>query len=249
MTSKFGALAANVSDAFKVEIIDPISDAVLKDKDGQVAFIEILSSDSDAGRAFDKEQRAVHRRKAMKSQPIQARKPYELRFDVGQKRAEAFAAVSGVGRAIQEAAGDDKFVTILVVLEPGDFTLYGVDSLEIVVPRKINAPSKNAASFTIEAKKEGTGTLNAIFYINGNMFQKLTMTIQVGGRRLSATAQPLTPEESGRAMARYALRHPRTARRLMRVCGLDVDGTADDYHLVGRDHVPFVRLVPAGPPE
>jgi hypothetical protein len=120
--------------------------------------------------------------KAMKSQPIQARKPYELRFDVGQKRAEAFAAVSGVGHAIQEAAGDDKFVTILVVLEPGDFTLYGVDSLEIVVPRKINAPSKNAASFTIEAKKEGTGTLNAIFYINGNMFQKLTMTIQVGGQ-------------------------------------------------------------------
>ena len=75
------------------------------------------------------------------------------------------------------------------------------------------------------------------------------VTILVGGRRLSATAQPLTPEESGRAMARYALRHPRTARRLMRVCGLDVDGTADDYHLVGRDHVPFVRLVPAGPPE
>lgn len=67
MTSKFGSLAANVSDAFKVEIIDPISDAALKDKDGKVAFIEVLSTDSDAGRAFDKEQRAVLRRKAMKS--------------------------------------------------------------------------------------------------------------------------------------------------------------------------------------
>lgn len=67
MSNKFAALAANVSDAFKVEIIDPITDLPIKDKDGKTAFIEVYSADSDAGRVFDKEQRAAMRRKAMRS--------------------------------------------------------------------------------------------------------------------------------------------------------------------------------------
>ncbi|MGG7569288.1 hypothetical protein [Streptomyces sirii] len=45
-------------------------------------------------------------------------------------------------------------------------------------------------------------------------------------------------------MATYASRYPRLARKLMRVCGLEVDGTAEDFYLVGRDHIPFVRLTP-----
>jgi hypothetical protein len=116
------------------------------------------------------------------SQPLQARVPYELKFDVGQKRAGGVTFVGGVGRAIQEAPPDQELVTVLVVLEPGDFTLYGVDSLEIVVPRAANTPSKNAVTFTIEAKKEGPARLNAIFYVNGSLFQKVAMTIQVGGQ-------------------------------------------------------------------
>ncbi|GEM_PF-2107430 len=67
MSSKFAALAANVSQAFRVEIIDQITDLPIIDKDGKKAFIEVLSTDSDAGRAFDKDQRAALRRKAMKS--------------------------------------------------------------------------------------------------------------------------------------------------------------------------------------
>ena len=81
--------------------------------------------------------------------------PYELKFNVGQKRADAVAAVGGIGRAVQEVAGDEELVTLLVVLDPGDFTLYGVDSLEIVLPVAMNEPSKNTVTFTIEAKKEG----------------------------------------------------------------------------------------------
>lgn len=61
-----------------------------------------------------------------------------------------------------------------------------------------------------------------------NIRQTPAVTVQVGGRRLRATAHPLTPEASGRAMAAYACRHPRLARRLMRVCGLEVDGTAEE---------------------
>ncbi|MFI1523830.1 nitroreductase family deazaflavin-dependent oxidoreductase [Kitasatospora cineracea] len=73
------------------------------------------------------------------------------------------------------------------------------------------------------------------------------VTLRVGGRTLAATARPLTPDESGLAMANYALRHPRTARRLMRLCGLEVDGSGRDYYLAGRDHVPFVAVRPHRP--
>jgi deazaflavin-dependent oxidoreductase (nitroreductase family) len=66
--------------------------------------------------------------------------------------------------------------------------------------------------------------------------------IRVARRRYAAVAEPLSPDASGRAMAEYAGRHPRIARRLMRLCGLTVDGTPEDWFAVGRDHVPFVRL-------
>ncbi|MGW4079001.1 nitroreductase family deazaflavin-dependent oxidoreductase [Streptomyces asiaticus] len=71
------------------------------------------------------------------------------------------------------------------------------------------------------------------------------VTIQVGRHRMAAVARPLSPEESGRLMAAYALRHPRLARGLMRMCGLKTDGSVEDYHRIGRDHIPFVRVLPA----
>jgi deazaflavin-dependent oxidoreductase (nitroreductase family) len=77
-----------------------------------------------------------------------------------------------------------------------------------------------------------------------NIRRNPAVTIQVGRRRTPAVASPLTPEASGRAMAKYASQHPRIAAKLMRVCGLEVDGTAEDFYLAGRDHVPFVRLTP-----
>jgi deazaflavin-dependent oxidoreductase (nitroreductase family) len=73
------------------------------------------------------------------------------------------------------------------------------------------------------------------------------VTIQVRCHRTAAVAHPLPPEESGRLMAAYALRHPRAARGLMRFCGLETEGTASDYYLIGRDHIPFVAVI-ASPP-
>lgn len=67
MTSKFAALAANVADTFRVELIDPITDAVLTDAQGNPAYIDVLSTDSEAGRAFDREARARAVRSARKS--------------------------------------------------------------------------------------------------------------------------------------------------------------------------------------
>lgn len=67
MTSKFAALAANVADTYRVELIDPITDATLTDKDGNPAYIEVLSVDSETGRAFDAEARKRAFRAARKS--------------------------------------------------------------------------------------------------------------------------------------------------------------------------------------
>lgn len=70
------------------------------------------------------------------------------------------------------------------------------------------------------------------------------VTIQVGRRRLPAGARRLPADDSARAMLRYAQRHPRLARRLMSFCGIEMDGTPDDYLTVGRELVPFVRITP-----
>jgi hypothetical protein len=66
-SSKFGALAADVAHTFKVELIDAVTDKPIKDKHGKIAYIEVLSTDSPEGLKFDKEQRAVFRRKALRS--------------------------------------------------------------------------------------------------------------------------------------------------------------------------------------
>jgi len=161
------------------------------------------------------------------STPLKIGVPYELKFNVGQKRADSIAFVGGVGRALeralQEAAGDRELVTILVVLEPGDFTLYGVDSLEIVVPKTVSAPSKNTATFTIEAKKEGANKLNAIFYINGSLFQKITMTMQVGGQ-VAAGEKTITSQAVGLTLASAASIAARPRDEIINVLILAKDG-------------------------
>lgn len=77
-----------------------------------------------------------------------------------------------------------------------------------------------------------------------NVLHTPQVVIQVGNRRHHAVARAMTAEESGRAMASYAPRRPRTARRLMSVCGLEVDGSVEDYEQVGREFVPFVEITP-----
>ncbi|MFR9799194.1 nitroreductase family deazaflavin-dependent oxidoreductase [Streptomyces sp. MS06] len=70
---------------------------------------------------------------------------------------------------------------------------------------------------------------------------------QVGRRTYRGTAVPLPPEESGRALAEYARRHPRTAERLMRSVGHD-PRTEADYEALGADRregVPLVALRPS----
>jgi deazaflavin-dependent oxidoreductase (nitroreductase family) len=63
-------------------------------------------------------------------------------------------------------------------------------------------------------------------------------------REVDATAHRLPPPAAGAAMVDYARRHPRAARSLMRVCGLQVDRSTEDYQIVGEHYIPFVSLTP-----
>ncbi|MCX4885689.1 MULTISPECIES: nitroreductase family deazaflavin-dependent oxidoreductase [unclassified Streptomyces] len=65
--------------------------------------------------------------------------------------------------------------------------------------------------------------------------------IEVGNRRHAVTAHFLTQDDGAEIMARYARRHPRTARRLCRFMGLLPDGTVGGFREAGRA-LPFVRL-------
>jgi hypothetical protein len=57
MNNKFASLAADVSVPFKVELIDPVTEDVIRDKDGTAAFICIWAADSEKSRDYDKAKR------------------------------------------------------------------------------------------------------------------------------------------------------------------------------------------------
>lgn len=79
-----------------------------------------------------------------------------------------------------------------------------------------------------------------------NVLAEPRVQYQVGWRRREGTAVPLPPEESGRRLAEYARRHPRTAARLMDALGHAPRGEAG-YEALGADRrrgVPLVALRP-----
>lgn len=76
-----------------------------------------------------------------------------------------------------------------------------------------------------------------------NLLATPDVTIQVGRRTIPVTAHALSDADGADAMARYAAAHPRTARRIARFMGFEVDGTERDYREVGRA-VPFVQFTP-----
>ncbi len=77
-----------------------------------------------------------------------------------------------------------------------------------------------------------------------NLLQEPNVVVQVGGRVIPVTAQPLSAEEGANIFARYASRHRFLARRLLpRLMGYSVDGSAEVFRAVGL-RLPFVRFIP-----
>lgn len=84
-----------------------------------------------------------------------------------------------------------------------------------------------------------------------NVLAHPEVTYQVGRRRRDGWAYPLPSAESGRRLAEYAARRPRSAAALMRMLDRDVDGSRAAYERLGADHehgVPLVLLAPTPPP-
>ena len=80
-----------------------------------------------------------------------------------------------------------------------------------------------------------------------NILHDPRVRFQVGWRRYAGLARPLPAEESGRRLAEYARRHPRTAAWLLRALGQEIDGSEAAYRRVGSDPehgVPLVALTP-----
>ncbi len=74
-----------------------------------------------------------------------------------------------------------------------------------------------------------------------NLLQTPEVSIQVGSRKLAATARRLSAEEGAEEMVDYAHRHASAARQLAGYMGFTVDGSDESYRQVGMA-IPFVRL-------
>ena len=59
---------------------------------------------------------------------------------------------------------------------------------------------------------------------------------------MNVMAHPLTSEESGEAMVSYARRYPNAAQVICRQVGYQVDGSDDDYRIIGQEGILFVEL-------
>lgn len=115
------------------------------------------------------------------------------------------------------------------------------------VGRKSGKRRRTVIEVAGHAPENGTYTVASGFGPRSDWYRNLLatpdVTIQVGRRRLSATAVPLSPDQGGEVMARYARQHPRAARQLSRFMGYQVDGSEADYRALGRE-IPFVRFEP-----
>lgn len=113
-----------------------------------------------------------------KDEPLQLGSTYELKLNVDRPREDSLVTAGGIEDVLRQLPAEQQQVEILVVLESDDFTIYGSDQQTLIVPRE--GKSKNTVTFTIEPKKQGPGVVKALFITNNRVFQKMTITLQVG---------------------------------------------------------------------
>ena len=77
-----------------------------------------------------------------------------------------------------------------------------------------------------------------------NLLAHPAARIQVGNHSATVHAMPLTPDEAGDVLERYARRHPRAVRAMLRFLGSPVDGSREAYRRAGR-RIPALRLEPS----
>jgi deazaflavin-dependent oxidoreductase (nitroreductase family) len=144
--------------------------------------------------------------------------------------------------------GAERFVARLPVhlYRIGLGLLFGQRPLLLIHTGRTSGLTRKTVIEVVESDRTGgSWTVASGFGLRAQWYRNLLhtpqATIQVGRRYYPVTAQPVTPEEGGRLMARYAPRHPLAARWLGRFMGYEVDGSEADYRRVG-ESIPFLRL-------
>jgi CHAT domain len=112
------------------------------------------------------------------NEPLELEKTYDLKFNVAPPQANAATAAFDAKKFFSALPPNVKQAELLVALETDDFTIYGDDQQTLIVPRE--GKSKNTVTFSIEPKKNGAGVIKALFIANNRVFQKMTITLQVG---------------------------------------------------------------------
>jgi hypothetical protein len=139
-------------------------------------------------------------------QPLQVGNAYDLKFNVdAPKESARLTAAIDVNKLFLSLPPEQQTVDLLVMIETDDFTINGDDQQLLKVPR--TGRSRNTATFNIEPKRNGPGVVKAFFYANNRVFQKMTITIQVGpaaasGPAMEASIQGLTMASAMNAPAR-----------------------------------------------
>jgi len=129
-----------------------------------------------------------------KTEPLQLRTTYDLKINVASPRKDAIITAGGVNSLMDIMPEDQDFIEVLVMIETSDFNLYGYDQQLLIVPRV--GRSKNSVTFSIEPKKKGPGVITAVLVVNGNVFQRITITLQAGELAPGST-RAITAKSSG----------------------------------------------------
>ncbi len=74
-----------------------------------------------------------------------------------------------------------------------------------------------------------------------NLQKNPDVTIQLGTKKYTARAEFLSAGQGTIEMADYARRHPFAARELAKLMGYRMDGTDEDYRILGNE-IPFIAL-------
>jgi hypothetical protein len=122
-------------------------------------------------------------------EPLKVGERYTMAFDVDvEARATAVGAVGFRGTF----APSETEIELTVQLSSDDFDV-PPEPQKLRVPRR--GKSKNKARFEVTPKKNGPGTIQAVFLKNGNFIQLMTVHLSVG-----VASAPVTSESLGRPL-------------------------------------------------
>ena len=113
------------------------------------------------------------------------------------------------------------------------------------IGRKTGLPRRAVVEVVRHDKDARTIIVASGFGKKSQWYQNLRktpdVTIQLGTKKYTAHAEFLSPAQGAVEMADYTRRHPFAAQELAKLMGYRVDGTPEDFQILGQE-IPFVAL-------